>query len=666
MPKRAAAARRTKRRKPESESSEEEEEDDDDDDEEDDEEEQKPKPARRAATTAPKRAPAPKKAAVATGKPVKKDQLRALFGDSDSDDGNNAAGAPPAQAAPAVIDEDPGYGSDLVVDEDDRGRLNAMPELEREQVLSERYERRQRWKELRAIHNRDLPAPAAPQRGGKRAPPPPPPPSQATSREGWSKPLKKVVDSESEGEASEPRLASRRGAANVSSSEDADSFGSFDDRDDDDDDDEDSEDEEAKLPAALDDFARLCLTRTKLVDAVDHPLFESGIGGLFVKVNVTRDANNVRAYDVLRVEKVLPVQKSYAVTRADNSTTRVLTVLKARGPRGSQEVRLDRVSDRPVTAEDFARAQTQAAVKALTKGKAAALYKRYSQQLVEHVFSSEEVSEMVARRAARQHKRAQAARAGAAEAKVRLGSATARRTDVEEEMAQVARDRQALLDGMANLNMDDDAEAERVMADMDVLSKQLKALKKELEEADRAVAKATTRNAGATKSITAKVNERNSLKNNQAHALAQEKRLADKRTAKVAETINPFMRRPTRPTMLWDTSRGSVQADAADAPPPAPSPVTQPSQQSSQSSSQQSSSQQSSSQHAPNKPPALRKPAAPQSPAVRAVASAAPSAPPPPPQVQVLRQQPQMAFKGPTMTFAEYQRKLAESQQAKQ
>ena len=88
---------------------------------------------------------------------VDKSRVSALFGSSSDEEGevegderveDDASEEPPADEASS---DDDGYDADLMGDDEDRARLAALPEVEREAVLYERAQARAAKAERRAL-----------------------------------------------------------------------------------------------------------------------------------------------------------------------------------------------------------------------------------------------------------------------------------------------------------------------------------------------------------------------------------------------------------------------------------------------------------------------------------------------------------------------------------
>jgi hypothetical protein len=604
---------------------------------EEEEEEEEERPARRGRArgraTKPRKAPvrakpAPKPKPAASSTNLKAKKVKELFGSSESgseeeeeeeEDAPSSAPAKPAAAAMEDMD-DPGYDSDLIIDAEDQARLQEMTEIDREQILSERYERRQRFKEVRALRgsaaNREQ-APAASR------------PTRAGARQVPSKRVRpQVVDSTSE-ESEAPVRGCRRhqglaDACQAAPSEDESSASEEEEEDEEEEDvsdseafaggsrargskdaagwlerifsDEEEEDdnEEEHVPDAspvdLELLRGLCLPRRRLLELVDHPNFEAGIRGHLVRVPSEQSQAPQQQYDCMVIVGVVATEDSYGV-----DAERVRSKLEVRDLRGkSSDLSLDRVSSRLPGEADIARWWLEPSFGKFTKDFAARAARRFKALVQDHVFTPEQIEQVLKRREARLKKPV-------------VANPSAKRTMINEELNELLRSKDAVALRLGAA--EHDSQVDELAGELGLINAAIADLQRQLRDVERQIMGANERLKAS--SLTQIVNERNYVKNNAAHAVAQDRRLAEKRSAKDTETINPFMRRPTRPTMLWAThvegdTSAHVEASPAAAPlvaraPPAPAAA------------------------APPPPPPPRQPVAPQPPP-RAPAAAEPAA----------------------------------------
>jgi RNA polymerase-associated protein RTF1 len=271
---------------------------------------------------------------VRTAMPLKKRMALSAGGAS------AAGGADSSEEEEEEAIEDDGYGSDYMGDDEDRERLAALPELEREQILFQRSEARQDMEEKRRVagaakqarrREREQAAAAAAPAGrkGKAGPRTRAPTAKKTAKDAALDELKArtamkaASRTEARAEAARRReeAAARRAEAGGTDSDASASARSDDDDDDgrrgdgrrrrgarggeDDDERGGGEAEEDEEPAPFAVIMRCCLTRLQLEKWADKPFFDDTVAGCFVRVGTGPGSGGVAQYRMAEVVRVL-------------------------------------------------------------------------------------------------------------------------------------------------------------------------------------------------------------------------------------------------------------------------------------------------------------------------------------------------------------------------
>ncbi|KAI9483066.1 MAG: hypothetical protein EXX96DRAFT_519096 [Benjaminiella poitrasii] len=239
------------------------------------------------------------------------------------------------------IDE---YGPDLYKDEEDRKRLQALPEVERERILAERSEERQR--NLERLEVRKL------LKDGRR--------EDATRRSTRSK---------GSGTASAlSELARRREEKNKSKSKRhrketpsperkrVRRYGDQSDYEHSDDEYNESEDESEKKAKkrapSFEELQTICITRNILEKWLFAPFFENTIIGCFVRIFIGPDPQKkTPVYRLCEIIDVVPWHKSYKVTENTWSNK----ALKIKHGKAEKDFTMDIISNQPITQHEYSR-----------------------------------------------------------------------------------------------------------------------------------------------------------------------------------------------------------------------------------------------------------------------------------------------------------------------
>ena len=207
-----------------------------------------------------------------------------------------------AAAAASSESEDP-YGSDYMGDDEDRARLAAMKELDRELVLAERAERRLDARQRRELRE-EMRAREAKKRG-KAAPRGRAPTADKEAKRAALQELaaRRAGDKGAAREAASRRRAEdakRRAEARAADSEsrsatDEEAAGAA----------EEDEEDEDEAPATMAELQRLVLPRLQLEKWVDKPFFDATLPGCFVRVATGNGADGKAKYRLAEVAAVL-------------------------------------------------------------------------------------------------------------------------------------------------------------------------------------------------------------------------------------------------------------------------------------------------------------------------------------------------------------------------
>ena len=231
--------------------------------------------------------------------------------------GEEAAGDEDALSdSDAPVDE---YDSDLYGDDDDKARLYAMGELEREQVLYERSQVRQEKQEARRL-KRDARARRLGQRVSTRAAAP----AAVAGKSAKAAALDQIREARSRQGADRAKAASARATAALERTLGGDDEdGDYSDGEDhrgrrsgrgrrgrrdasvSDDERMESEDEDDVQLAGFADILGCCVTRTQMEKWIDKPFFDDTLSGCFVRVGTGVGGDGQAVYRMARIVAVV-------------------------------------------------------------------------------------------------------------------------------------------------------------------------------------------------------------------------------------------------------------------------------------------------------------------------------------------------------------------------
>ncbi|KAI9277596.1 hypothetical protein BY458DRAFT_453204 [Sporodiniella umbellata] len=238
------------------------------------------------------------------------------------------------------IDE---YGPDLYKDEDDRRRLQALPEVERERILAERSEERQRNLErlevrklLKDGRREDITRRSARAKGSGT--------SHALSELARRREEKNKVRSRrghDDGEDSPDRKRHRRYESDYEHSS-GESAGSEDE----------SENKSKKRVPQLDEIQSACITRHMIEKWLFAPFFENLVIDGFVRVFIGHDSQKKAAvYRICQVLEVVPWHKTYKIGESTWSNQAV----KLKHGKAEKVFTMDIVSNQPLSQHEYSR-----------------------------------------------------------------------------------------------------------------------------------------------------------------------------------------------------------------------------------------------------------------------------------------------------------------------
>ncbi|KAK4518143.1 uncharacterized protein ATC70_001494 [Mucor velutinosus] len=286
------------------------------------------------------------------------------------------------------IDE---YGPDLYKDEDDRRRLQALPEVERERILAERSEERQR--NLERLEVRKL------LKDGRR--------DDATRRSTRSKgsgtssalseltrrreEKNKVRSKRHRRDSPSPDRKRRRRYGDQSDYEY--SGEEYNDSE------EETEKKAKKRTPNLEEIQSVSVSRNMIEKWIFAPFFENTVIGCFVRLYIGPDPQKkVPVYRLCQIIDVVPWHKTYKIGESTHSNK----ALKVKHGKAEKDFPMDIVSNQPVTQQEFTRFLTTLEsdrVRVPTidqiEQKAADL-----KQAKEYVLNDKEVNEMIEKKKA--------------------------------------------------------------------------------------------------------------------------------------------------------------------------------------------------------------------------------------------------------------------------
>ncbi|KAI9498057.1 hypothetical protein BDB00DRAFT_496631 [Zychaea mexicana] len=242
----------------------------------------------------------------------------------------------------AQSDDDEGideYGPDLYKDEEDRRRLQALPEVERERILSERSEERQR--NLERLEVRKLLNDGRREDSTRR--------STRAKGSRTSGALNELARRREEKKRStrhrrSPSPTERRKRARASYSDE--SAAEYTDEE------EEEEDEgRVKRTPTLDEIQPIVLTRHRIERWLYAPYFEDVAIGSYVRLFIGQDEQKKHVYRLCQVVDVVPYHKKYSISTDIWSNQ----ALKVKHGKAEKAFTMDIISNQPVTQQEYSR-----------------------------------------------------------------------------------------------------------------------------------------------------------------------------------------------------------------------------------------------------------------------------------------------------------------------
>ncbi|PHZ14865.1 plus-3-domain-containing protein [Rhizopus microsporus ATCC 52813] len=241
------------------------------------------------------------------------------------------------------IDE---YGPDLYKDEEDRKRLQALPEVERERILAERSEERQR--NLERLEVRKL------LKDGRR--------EDITRRSARAKgsSTSQALSELARRREEKNRVRSKRGRNEVSSTSDsrkrrkryedqsdyeysADESPASED---------DAEEKAKKRVPQLEEFQSACISRSMIEKWLFAPFFENLVLDGFVRIYIGQDPQKkVPVYRLCQVMEIVPWHKIYTI----GENTSCNQALKLKHGKAEKIFTMDIISNQPITQHEYSR-----------------------------------------------------------------------------------------------------------------------------------------------------------------------------------------------------------------------------------------------------------------------------------------------------------------------
>ncbi|KAI8351459.1 hypothetical protein EDC96DRAFT_518670 [Choanephora cucurbitarum] len=267
---------------------------------------------------------------------------------SDSDDDNNAY----SDEDDIGIDDDEDmedvdeYGPDLYKDEEDRKRLQALPEVERERILAERSEERQR--NLERLEVRKL------LKDGRR--------EDATRRStrakgsGTANALSELTRRREEKNKSRskrhrrdtpsPERKRRRRYDQSDYEYSGEEYGESEEEE------EEAEKKAKKRTPDLDEMQSVMISRNMIEKWIFAPFFENTVIGCYVRLYIGPDPQKkTPVYRLCQIIDVVPWHKTYKVTENTWSNK----ALKVKHGKAEKDFPMDIVSNQPITQHEYSR-----------------------------------------------------------------------------------------------------------------------------------------------------------------------------------------------------------------------------------------------------------------------------------------------------------------------
>ncbi|KAG2219313.1 hypothetical protein INT45_003135, partial [Circinella minor] len=287
----------------------------------------------------------------------------------------------------AQSDEDEGideYGPDLYKDEEDRRRLQALPEVERERILSERSEERQR--NLERLEVRKLLNDGRREDNTRR--------STRAKGSKTSGALSELTRRREEKKRStrhrrSPSPTERRKKARASYSDESAAEYS-------DDDYEDRDERHIKRTPTLDEIQPIVLTRHRIEKWLYAPYFEDVAAGSYVRLFIGQDEQKKSVYRLCQVLEVIPHHKKYSISSEIWSNQALLV----KHGKAEKAFTMDIISNQPVTQQEYSRllSTCEAENEPLPDLEDVKAKTKHFEEARSYVLKDDEVSDMIAKK----------------------------------------------------------------------------------------------------------------------------------------------------------------------------------------------------------------------------------------------------------------------------
>jgi len=291
-----------------------------------------------------------------------------------SDDESNFSDASISESDASLVEEVESYGPDLIIDEEDRKRLDNLPEIERERIIADRAEKRQILKERLEV-KRKL-------KEGKKN-------KISSSRHltRHDRMTEKEKKSESLSDLRRKREKKRSKMAN-DNDEDKRNRSTWSDSE--------SDDNDAKEPEqeviTLEELNSIRISRDELEKWVYTSFFNKTVIGGYARLGIGFDSNKNYIYRITRILDVVDYHRTYKVNKTTVKKALILEHGKAKKRFG-----MDIISNSPFTEQEYNRyltvmknEQQQLPTKEFIKEK-----EQQIQEARNHKFTGEEISDMV-------------------------------------------------------------------------------------------------------------------------------------------------------------------------------------------------------------------------------------------------------------------------------
>ncbi|KAL6049461.1 RNA polymerase-associated protein rtf1 [Balamuthia mandrillaris] len=283
-----------------------------------------------------------------------------------------AKASSPAEVDSSESEFDDGYDEDLYIDEADRRALEKMPELEREQILNERYEKRkaalERFQMRKKLKEKQMKRSSSEASRSSRSR------ALATAKESKQAALSKLSAKRKAAASSKTKVQSKLDISSESAEEEEEEEEEYVDtterrsashsarqnryKEAEEEDEEENEaarekvrrrDVQEQEPPTLDQFNKLRLSRNQLEKWIELPIFAENAPGFFVRVGLGLDNNQRRTYRVAEIISVQEGEKRYQVGKLD--TLKVLEI--AHASHGRTTFKVSYVSNSEFTPSEY-------------------------------------------------------------------------------------------------------------------------------------------------------------------------------------------------------------------------------------------------------------------------------------------------------------------------